>query len=192
MDVTKRLAKFNIPHYLPFTKVLFTSIPDDLVANFKGLLSKGYAILTKGNNVQCMDFIAALQVVINSEEHLNKQAEIHGEQHPNYLAEISNDEFLELFRCLDYIKNVLRKLSGPNAMNILEAMLNTNQCYRIGYCRSMSFLSDTFTFVNRTSTIANDFVESPKSTTFAYFFEQDYNFILVKTARAVKAISRKF
>lgn len=58
----------------------------------------------------------------------------------------------------------------------------------------MSFLSDTFTFVKRTSTIANDFVENPKVKTnsFAYFFEQDYNYILVKTERAVKAVSRKF
>lgn len=58
----------------------------------------------------------------------------------------------------------------------------------------MSFLSDTFTFVNRTSTIANDFVENfkTKTSSFAYFFEQDYNFILVKTERAVKAVGRKF
>jgi thiaminase len=58
----------------------------------------------------------------------------------------------------------------------------------------MTFVNDTFSFVNRTSTIANELVENQKSNSgnFAYFFEQDYNFILVKTSRIIKIISKKY
>lgn len=69
-----------------------------------------------------------------------------------------------------------------------------HQCYRVAYCKSMSFINDTFTFVNRTSTVANELVENPKTNSgnFAYFFEQDYNYILVKTSRAIKIVSKKY
>lgn len=58
----------------------------------------------------------------------------------------------------------------------------------------MTFVNDTFSFVNRTSTIANELVENQKTNSgnFAYFFEQDYNYILVKTSRIIKIISRKY
>lgn len=58
----------------------------------------------------------------------------------------------------------------------------------------MTFVNDTFSFVNRTSTIANELVENPKTNSgnFAYFFEQDYNYILVKTSRIIKIISKKY
>jgi hypothetical protein len=79
-------------------------------------------------------------------------------------------------------------------LNVVEAVLSMHQCYRIAYCKSMSFVNDTFSFVNRTSTVANELVENPKTNSgnFAYFFEQDYNFILVKTARVIKVISKKY
>lgn len=79
-------------------------------------------------------------------------------------------------------------------LNIVEAVLSLHQCYRIAYCKSMGFINDTFTFVNRTSTVANELVENPKTNSgnFAYFFEQDYNYILVKTSRAIKIVSKKY
>lgn len=77
---------------------------------------------------------------------------------------------------------------------ILESVLSMHQCYKINYCKSMTFVNDTFCFVNRTSTIANELVENQKinSHHFAYFFEQDYNFILTKTSRVAKIISKKY
>lgn len=51
IDPIKRLGKYTIPEYLPFTCILFSSIPEDLITNFKALLPKGYSILTKGNSV---------------------------------------------------------------------------------------------------------------------------------------------
>lgn len=58
----------------------------------------------------------------------------------------------------------------------------------------MTFVNDTFCFVHRTSTIANELVENQKAGTsgFAYFFEQDYNYILTKTSRVTKIISKKY
>lgn len=105
-----------------------------------------------------------------------------------------NDSFLEFYRCANYIRTVLRKLAGRNALVILESVLSMHQCYRISYCKSMTFVNDTFCFVNRTSTIANELVENQKanSSNFAYFFEQDYNFILTKTARVAAIISKKY
>lgn len=89
---------------------------------------------------------------------------------------------------------MLRKLAGRNALVILESVLSMHQCYRINYCKSMTFVNDTFCFVNRTSTIANELVDNQKAsnTSFAYFFEQDYNFILTKTSRVARAVSKKY
>jgi hypothetical protein len=58
----------------------------------------------------------------------------------------------------------------------------------------MNFINDTFCFVHRTSTVANDLVENPKTNSgqFAYFFEQDYNLILSKTSRITKIIIKKY
>ena len=78
---------------------------------------------------------------------------------------------------------------------ILESVLSMHQCYRINYCKSMTFVNDTFCFVNRTSTIANELVDNQKagnSGNFAYFFEQDYNFILTKTSRVAAIVSKKY
>lgn len=89
---------------------------------------------------------------------------------------------------------VLRKLKGKNALRIIEAVMNIHQCYRIRYCKSMSFIDDTVCFVHRTSTITNELVENNKNANpiFAYFFEQDYNLILAKTSKIVKIILKKY
>lgn len=161
IDPAKRLSKFQIPNYLQFSHLLFSCEGEELILGFKSLINKGYDILTKGSNLECLDFISVLMVIIHKEEHQK-----------NVLALFSNDDFLELFRCVSYIKNVLRKLAGRNVLNIIEAVLSIHQSYRISYCKSMTFVNDTFTFVNRTSTIANELVENSKANSFnfAYFF----------------------
>ena len=57
----------------------------------------------------------------------------------------------------------------------------------------MNFLSDSYCFVHRTSTLANEFVESKNNpASFAFFFEQDYNLILVKASKVIKFVAKKF
>ena len=92
-----------------------------------------------------------------------------------------------------HIRLVLRKLQGQNALRIIEAVMNIHQCYRIRYCKSMSFIDDTFCFVHRTSTITNELIDNKTGNSlFAYFFEQDYNLILAKTSNIVKIILKKY
>jgi len=93
-----------------------------------------------------------------------------------------------------HIRLVLRKTQGENALKIIEAVMNIHQCYRIRYCKSMSFIDDTVCFVHRTSTITNELVENSKvgNPIFAFFFEQDYNLILAKTSKIVKFILKKY
>lgn len=58
----------------------------------------------------------------------------------------------------------------------------------------MTFVNDTFCFVNRISTVANELVENQKTNSgnFSFFFEQDYNLIVTKTSRVIKIISKKY
>ena len=58
----------------------------------------------------------------------------------------------------------------------------------------MNFMNDIYCFVHRTSTVANEFVSSPKLEVqpFAYFFQQDYNLILTKTSKISKIITKKY
>jgi hypothetical protein len=58
----------------------------------------------------------------------------------------------------------------------------------------MKSLGDGFSFVHRTSVLANEFVENNKSNShhFAYFFEQDSNLILVKTSKLIKIVIKKY
>lgn len=93
-----------------------------------------------------------------------------------------------------HIRLAMRKLKGRNALKIIEAVMNIHQCYRIRYCKSMSFIDDTVCFVHRTSTITNELIEYGKTgnSNFAYFFEQDYNLILAKTSKIVKIILKKY
>lgn len=93
-----------------------------------------------------------------------------------------------------HIRLVLRKTTGKNALKIIEAVMSIHQCYRIRYCKSMSFIDDTVCFVHRTSTITNELVENSRAgkPIFAYFFEQDYNLILAKTSKILKIILKKY
>jgi hypothetical protein len=55
----------------------------------------------------------------------------------------------------------------------------------------MSFINNTYCFVHRASIVANELVDCAKTAgEFAYFFEQDYDLILVKTSRALKIIAK--
>lgn len=58
----------------------------------------------------------------------------------------------------------------------------------------MSFMTDSYCFVHRTSTVANELVENSKNSEkhFAFFFEQDYNLILSKTSKVSQIISKKY
>lgn len=147
------------------------------------MIEKGYSILQKGTSVQISDFISCLLIIIHNDEHQTELVE-----------QLSNDQFLEFYRCANYIRLVLRKFVGTRAIEIIDSVLSISQCYRIKYCKSMNFINDTFCFVHRTSTVANDLVENPKTNSgqFAYFFEQDYNLILSKTSRIVKIIIKKY
>lgn len=147
------------------------------------MIEKGYSILQKGTSVQILDFISCLLVIVHNDEHQTELVE-----------NLSNDQFLEFYRCANYIRLVLRKVVGTKAIEIIDSVLNISQCYRIKHCKSMNFINDTFCFVHRTSTVANDLVENPKTNSgqFAYFFEQDYNLILSKTSRITKIIIKKY
>lgn len=89
-----------------------------------------------------------------------------------FVKNFTNDNFLELYRCAKHIELVLKKYKGANALEILEAVMFMHQCYKINHCKSMNFISDSYCFVHRTSTVANELVENTKTglNNFAYFF----------------------
>lgn len=67
-------------------------------------------------------------------------------------------------------------------------------CRMIDPSKSMKFINDGYSLVHRTSTICNQFVEELKKNKneTAFFFEQDYNYVLVKTSKLVEIIAKKF
>ncbi len=58
----------------------------------------------------------------------------------------------------------------------------------------MGFLGSGYCFVNRTSNMANELIEEVKNQpeTFAYFFEQDFNYIMVNASLVMRFIKEKF
>lgn len=61
-------------------------------------------------------------------------------------------------------------------------------------CKSTKFINDGFSLVHRSSIICNEFVEELKKNKLetAFFFEQDYNYIVVKTIKLIEIISKRF
>ena len=108
------------------------------------MLEKGYSILTKGNELEVLDFVGVFLLTTHDEHH----------QHA-FIQHFENDHFLEYYRCAKHIELVLKKFKGLNALTILEAAFYIHQCYTIKYCKSMSFVNDIYCFVQRTSTVAN-------------------------------------
>lgn len=155
----------------------------NLVIKFGEMIGKGHKILLKGHDLAILDFVAVFLLII------------HNEQCQELLVKhFTNDQFLDLYRCAKHIELALKKYKGNNALLILEAVLCMHQCYKVHPCKSMGFINDSYCFVSRTSTVANELVENSKSTQhhFAYFFEQDYNLILCKISTVSQIVAKKY
>lgn len=61
-------------------------------------------------------------------------------------------------------------------------------------CKSSKFINDGYALIHRTSTICNEFVEELKKNKdeIAFFFEQDYNYVLVKSCKLIEIVSKRF
>ena len=181
IKVDNLLTDYKVPSYLPYTRLLLEH-KDTFTCHFKAMMPKAYLTLTKGSDIEVLDFVGVFLLTMNTETH-----------QMSFVSEFNNDEFLEFYRCAKHIELVLRKLKGSNALNILEAVMALHQCYKIKHCKSLNFINDIYCFVHRTSTVANELVDNPKlKDQFAFFFEQDYNLIVTKTSRVSTIILKKY
>ena len=171
-----------MPSYLPYTK-LFLEERENFAEKFKEIIEKGYTILTSGNDLQILDFVSIFLMITHNDDY-----------HESIIGSFDNNSFLEYYRCAKYIELVLKKYKGKNVMSILESIFFMHQSYQIKACKSMHFINDTYCFVHRTSTVANELVANPKLDVqpFAYFFEQDYNLILAKVSKVSAIITKKY
>lgn len=94
--------------------------------------------------MEIFDIVSALAMVIHCEE---LQREV--------VKQLELDAFLEFYRCIRHINIAVHKIFGDNCLVFIDALFNLHQCVRIRPCKAMDFLGDCYSFVHRTSLIAN-------------------------------------
>lgn len=171
-----------MPAYLPFMKHIFAH-DENLYLFLDNCLPVTFKRLVNADQLQTADAVLGLLCLLHNDHLANELF---------YKCAVST--FLEFYRCIKHIRNVIYHLDGLNSLNILRSVLTFYQCKLIENYKSMSFLGSGYCFLNRTSNLANELVEEAKSQPemFAFFFEQDFNYIMVKISTVMKIIKKKF
>ena len=107
-----------------------------------------YKTLVTGDELQTADTVLGLLCGMNN-DHLAEEL----------FQKCSLKTFLEFYRCIKHIRNVIYHLDGLNSLNILRPILTFYQCKLIENYKSMSFLGSGYCFLNRTSNLANEVIE---------------------------------
>ena len=127
-------------------------------------------ILRNGPSALRYDLVSTLTTVLNKESL------------SDVLLQISNHSFMELYKIIKEIYQNITKKHQPYSLEIVQAVLSVFSCRIIEPCDSLKVLGEGFSFVSRHSPFANDFLaEASRKRSFAYFFEQEFNLIIVKT-----------
>ena len=123
-------------------------------------MNEAYQILKKGSFYEIYDIVACITTIMTTESL----------QHSIFYT--SHDAFLEMFRCIEFMRQSLHKQSHSTSLMIIQSILSVFQCRMVSPCKSTRFINDGYSFVRRGGVIVNEFVEEMKKAkqTTAFFF----------------------
>lgn len=114
------------------------------------MINNSYKKLIHGNFYEVYDTVATIITILSSESLYF------------IVFHISNEAFLEMFRCIELIRICINKQHISNSLPIIESVLSVFQCRLISPCTSTKFINDGFALMKRGGVIVNEFVEAVK------------------------------